>query len=560
MYNIRGVIYQYRHEVDSSNTNLIKAQNIAEALADSSLLVKSVGNLSINYRNAGEYKKAIDYNLIILAYYNSQNDTARISNVLSEIGNSYIYLDNYNEGINYQKEALKLAEAINYVRGIGNYNHSLAFVYMDLEELDSALFYSQKAVEAHIQTGNIFGQEMCQRQICSIEKKQGATDLENLECCQKTLALSLVTGNKEGKMLDLLNISRAQNNLLRFNEALENTKKALSLAKELGDRRVMLECYESIGTRFFNLKSDRLAYKYLDSARALDEEIRQIDIQNAVLEADKKFQVAEKEKEVLKAQQEKAEAELVISQRNLQLGLFGGGTALLILGGGFLFYRNRKDQEAQLAKVRIDEQQKGLSAVIFAQEDERKRIAKDLHDGIVQQLGALKINLTSVFSKTQVSESDKIIKILDDSTTELRELSHKMMPRALGELGLIPALKEMLDTSLDKSTITHQFEHFGIDERLNERIEIALYRIAQELITNVIRHSKATSVNVQLFKNGNNAILIVEDNGKGIAENSGNGIGLMNISSRLDVLNGRVNFEPSSDSGTLATVKIPLAQ
>lgn len=558
MYNIRGVIYQYRHEVDSSNMNLLKAEQIALAMEDSALLVKSTSNLAINYRNAGEYEKAIDQNLILLNYYKVQKDTMRWSGVLSEIGNSYLSLKNYGEGIRYQHKALKLARTVNYQRGIGNSSHSLAFAYEALEQLDSANYYLEKAIQAHKVTGNIFAYENCQRTLCSILNRSGATYKENLDCNSELLSIAQQTKNKEGIMLARLNMSKALNNLERFDESLEQNLQALKLAKELGDKRVLLECYESIGVKYHNLKRDRLAYDYKDSASAIEEELRQLDIQNAVLEADRKYQVAEKEKEVLKAEQEKAEAELKVSQRNLQLGLIGGGTALLLIGGGFLFYRNRKNQESQLARVRIDEQQKGLSAVIFAQEDERKRIAKDLHDGIVQQLGALKINLRSVFSKNEVEESEKIIKILDDSTSELRELSHKMMPRALGELGLVPALKEMLETSLNKSGIAHQFEHFGIDKRLEERIEIALYRIAQELINNVIKHSKATSVNIQVFKNGDNAILIVEDNGTGISKEKGGGIGLMNISSRLDVLNGKVNFEPSSDSGTLATVKIPL--
>ena len=81
---------------------------------------------------------------------------------------------------------------------------------------------------------------------------------------------------------------------------------------------------------------------------------------------------------------------------------------------------------------------------------------------------------------------------------------------------------------------------------------------AQELINNVIKHSKADKVNVQLLNTASNIILIVEDNGKGIDTQNGSGIGLMNISSRLDTINGKVNYEPSPESGTLATIKIPI--
>ena len=222
------------------------------------------------------------------------------------------------------------------------------------------------------------------------------------------------------------------------------------------------------------------------------------------------------------------------------------------------FLRTRKQNKH--AQIRIEEQQKGLKAVIQAQEDERKRIAKDLHDGIVQQLGGLKLGLEKIFSDKQNEETNKIVNILDNSAQELRELSHKMMPRSLGELGLIPALDDMLENSLGHTNISYEFEYFGISNRFKENIEIAIYRIAQELVNNIIKHSQATKANIQLIKTGDFVLLIVEDNGKGMnLSKHKDGIGLMNISSRLDTINGKVNYEPSPESGTLATIKIPIS-
>ena len=231
----------------------------------------------------------------------------------------------------------------------------------------------------------------------------------------------------------------------------------------------------------------------------------------------------------------------------------------LIIGFISLIGLVKTKRQNKLAKIRIEEQQKGLSAVIQAQEEERKRIAKDLHDGIVQQLTGLKLGMQKVFSNNETDESNKLIKILDNSAEELRELSHRMMPRSLREVGLIPSLEDMLENSLGNTDIHFQFEYFGIDQRFTENIEIAIYRIAQELVNNVIKHSKADSVNVQLFKVADDVILIIEDNGISIdMSQQKKGIGLMNISSRLETINGKVNFESSPESGTLATVKIPI--
>ena len=126
------------------------------------------------------------------------------------------------------------------------------------------------------------------------------------------------------------------------------------------------------------------------------------------------------------------------------------------------------------------------------------------------------------------------------------------------ELGLVEALDDMLNKSLRLNEIQFQFEHFGIEGRLNERIEISLYRVAQELVNNIIKHAKANNITIQLFKNAGKVILVVEDNGVGIKPSASNGHGLLNMKSRINAVNGEMNLEPSPNSGTMATIRIPI--
>lgn len=203
-----------------------------------------------------------------------------------------------------------------------------------------------------------------------------------------------------------------------------------------------------------------------------------------------------------------------------------------------------------------------IQAMIQAQENERARIARELHDGVVQQIGSVILKSRNILSKMNLlntKESQELLKSLENSNQDLRTISHQMMPRALKELGIISALKDLLENSLAFVKIKYSLEHFNISERLPQKIEITIYRIVQELTNNIIKHSKASEVSVQLFNANNHIILIVEDNGVGFNnEISTEGIGLLNITSRLDMVNGAVNFEPSPKSGTLVTIKIPL--
>ena len=267
---------------------------------------------------------------------------------------------------------------------------------------------------------------------------------------------------------------------------------------------------------------------------------------------------AEKRELVINEQQAQLEADrLTLQNRNrailaLIFGLFG----LAVLAWSIV-QRNRRKAEREKDRLLLESREASIKAVLTAQEEERQRIAKDLHDGIVQQLGGLKLGLQKEL--TENSEGSRLLDLLDDSTKQLRDLSHRMMPKALKEFGLIPAMEDMLNNSLGNAGIAFDFEHHGMDRRLPEHVEITLYRIAQELINNVIKHSAAQAVSVQVIQMRGNAILIVEDDGKGFdSKQKEGGIGLMNISSRLDTVDGTVNFDASPGGGTLATVRIPI--
>ncbi len=229
---------------------------------------------------------------------------------------------------------------------------------------------------------------------------------------------------------------------------------------------------------------------------------------------------------------------------------------------------NRKRLQAERDAAIIDEREQGLNAVITATEEERQRIAKDLHDGVVQSLTGIRLNmaqqarLLTDLSPEAKSSLKETTSNLDDSISEIRGISHQMMPRALQETGLVPALEDMLEKSLGSTDIKFEFEHHRVEgERYESRKEVSLYRIAQELVNNVIKYSEAKAVSVQLFKTKSHLALIVEDNGKGFEyedQANRNGIGLMNIASRVQAVQGELDYQPSPKQGTVATIRIPL--
>jgi signal transduction histidine kinase len=214
----------------------------------------------------------------------------------------------------------------------------------------------------------------------------------------------------------------------------------------------------------------------------------------------------------------------------------------------------------------IQEREEGIKAIFEATDHERKRIASDLHDGIGQQMSGLRLAFSRLGSEISVAlpiyaaKVGELTEVLDGTCREVRHISHQMMPKSLSENGLISAIEDMLSKSLKFTGIEYQFEHQGIEERLPENLELSLYRVCQELINNVVKHSKASAVNIQLYRLRNHLVMLVEDNGKGMDEQARKqeGIGLKTLASRVNSINGELNFEPSPHAGTVATVRVPL--
>lgn len=225
----------------------------------------------------------------------------------------------------------------------------------------------------------------------------------------------------------------------------------------------------------------------------------------------------------------------------------------------FAFYQRNKKKQA-LAKA--DAQKALVNSILETEEKERSRIAKDLHDGIVQDLTAIKLQLqsfTDVAPKALQNQLSSLLQHVDTTSKEVREISYQMMPVTLRELGLVKAINELLNRSLSNKNIQFEFDAIGIENRLAEKIETTVYRICQELINNTIKHSQATSVSLLLQLRNKSLQVTYEDNGIGFdTATVKKGIGLNSLNSRVEMINGKLEFDQTNQTGTAAYIKIPL--
>ncbi len=209
---------------------------------------------------------------------------------------------------------------------------------------------------------------------------------------------------------------------------------------------------------------------------------------------------------------------------------------------------NKKNHEQEL-----------LNATILAQENERKRVALDLHDGISQYLAAIKMNIQALSpeQKYEVELRQRASELIDYSIKELRAISHNLMPGAVNDLGLKVAIEEIID-SFNISSLKINFK-INFTERINKDIELTFYRIFQELVNNTSKHAKASEVDLEIFKHHHQITFEYADNGIGINKNKMDkfGIGLNNIKNRVYALNGTIKISSIEGEGYKTTINIP---
>ncbi|MCR6722109.1 MAG: sensor histidine kinase [Chitinophagaceae bacterium] len=214
--------------------------------------------------------------------------------------------------------------------------------------------------------------------------------------------------------------------------------------------------------------------------------------------------------------------------------------------------------------METEKQLLATQSLLKGQEDERSRLAKDLHDGlggllsgVKLQLGAMKGNL--ILSSENAMAFDRALNKLDESIGEMRRVAHNMMPEALLNLGLQQAISDYCDHLSHNQQFSINCEMHGLEKRMDSTVEVVLYRIVQELLHNAVKHANATSILVQVMRQLDGTVAItVEDNGKGFASDqidNTQSAGIQNIYSRVKYLNGTMDIKSTPGKGTSVYVE-----
>lgn len=570
IHNRVGVAYDIKSMPDSALYFYGLALQEARLLGNDKTVGGALNNIGLIYWNKGEAEKAIDHYIQAAEIFERIDNQIGLGNAYNNIALILYEDDQFSKSKEYNFRALSVRQKINHEYGIAASYSNLAQLYTggSVEQTDSAIYYLQLSIPIKQKLNDQYGLARSYHSLADIFRITDKLD-EALEYHHKALAIQLALENSEGYVSSYYNLSDVYRRMGNTGSELAYLDSAQIYAEQFGDLSLLWKVYRTKAKALGRAGKLADAHLYWIAYDNLKDSIVNLERSQFVEKLETQFRTAEKDKEIAEQKAELTDSQLKVANKNKWIvGLVGGSVSILLLAFAMRQITRRKAQADKDAAI-ISERERGLRAIIEATEEERKRIAKDLHDGIVQTLTGLSLRLQkqigtiSALDQQQKDAFKRSQSILDDAIGEVRGISHEMMPRVLNEAGLILAIDDMLAKSLGNTDIQYEFEHHKVDrERFRENVEISLYRICQELVNNIIKHSEAKAVSVQLLKTASHLVLVVEDNGKGFIfneEKNRNGIGLMNISSRAKAMNGEVNYEPSPQHGTVATIRIPLA-
>ncbi len=515
----KGIAWYFKGSYDSAAVYYYKALVMLHKKKD---LVKKAGvlnELGKLYRKTRDLNRALQMYNDAFAIYKELNDEDGMATILNESGVVFEYKENYPEAIRRYKASLAIREKLNDDLGRSYSYNFLGGVYTLQKNFKEAESFLLKSLELRKKLKDSFAIALSHSDLGYMYKEEG----------------------KYPAAIEQYNLSNDIASKMHYAELLLSNYKELAIIHEKkGDNALSLIFYK---------KHSALKDSIFDG-----DKLKQIEHLNAKYQAEKKEQELQLQK-----------AELI--KKNYLLGGLAVAIALIILAGHNFYRKRQVEHKMNLQEEVIKQQDLSTKAIINAEENERRRIAADLHDGVGQMMSAAKMNLSAFENEIPFKDAaqkikfEKLIGLVDESCKEIRSVSHQMMPNALLKSGLASAVREFLD-KIDNRIIKINLHTEGLQERLDSNTETLLYRVIQECVNNVIKHSGANDLDISLIKDMDGIAATIEDNGRGFDttdKEKFEGIGLKNISSRVAFLKGTVDFDSSPGKGTLVAIHVPIA-
>jgi len=519
-----GAIQLRKGEYLNTITTLTESASYFESIKDSLNSAKCYSNIATAFAELERYPKAIEYSTKALTIFRKKKVTQFEMITLPNLATQHYKNGDTLAAVRINAEAEALALELNDKRSLSMIYNNLGDIYLN-KDPTKAEEYLNKTLVLKNELNLIKGIEVTQSNLgyLHLKKKEYRTAISYFEQAQRQV---------KGKQLVLV-----------FN----NLKEA-----------------------YVGLNAPNKALEFSEKARTLNDSLLNAESQKSFMEIQAQYETEKKEKEILELKSINREVEY---QRGINRNYFIGALAafLLTIIVTYLLIKNAKRKQVialqkEKIKNQVFEQElkaqelNGIDEILNAQEKERSKIAADLHDNLGSKVATLKLYLDSFNDKDGFDTFyEKLKNIVNNTYDDIRKIGSNKNFGALINKGLIPSTQAIASQISDSKKINIIVINVDVEKRIENTIEIQIFRIIQELLTNIIKHSKATEAIIQFSEHENVLNIIVEDNGLGFQiEGPRSGVGLSNIEKRVNKINGEFVIDSTLNHGTTIILNIPL--
>ena len=563
-YRLRGVTYVDKTILDSGKLFYDKAWVLVKDHKEKTFLKQAAlitHNYGVIHNHLQQYDLATAKYLEAARIFHDIGEDALSFPPYNNLSYIYNMLGNYEKSIFYANECYKIGVKLNDLGKIGFSINSIASARIQLKQFDSAIQPLRTNLVRGAQIKNnliLCRSHNLLAQCFSDGTKQYDSATYHYK---QSLVYAKALNNQFEIASSLHNIGHGYIMGGQYDSAIVYLKRTIEFAKPLQLDQVVQYATASL-VDAEELKGDTTkAYRYLKDYLTITDTIRNRNNRAAVDELEAKFQTEKKELQINQLQSEKKAQALV------NYSIIGGAVALVVVS--LLVFRNYK-QKQKLQQQRINDletQQQLLAteAVLKGEEQERTRLAKDLHDGLGGMLSGIKYSFNTMKANLVMTPEnhqafERSMDMLDSSIKEMRRVAHNMMPEALVKFGLDTALKDFCNDINQSGALEVSYQSIDMQNAVIEQTtSITIFRIVQELVNNIIKHAAAKTAIVQVTKTNGAISITVEDDGKGFDTavlQRVKGIGWSNIQSRIDYLKGKTDIQSSAGKGTSVHIEL----
>lgn len=459
-----------------------------------------------------------------------------------------------NKCLEYLNEALPYAKATKNKNNLcwiydflGDYNYYDSF---GVRNYQKALFYYQE-VEKNIPfTTSPTLKADNPHCLANVYMKLGNEALAN-QYRDKALVIAKRYNNRVVIFATYADLADIYQQRKDYPKAIEYRLASLDYARKSGWKEMESRAENYIYTTYKLAGDYQNALKYFEAHKAHEDSLGRFSVQKAYDELQAKYKTEQQQLRITEL-----ENAHLTRTRNILI-------TSLLLGIGLVLYIIWSNQKLRSKNDELNRKNKEIEDALFkGQTIERKRVASELHDNLNTKIAALRWRLealdTSRYPQADQKIHESLVQMLEDVYADIRLISHNLLPPELETQGLVVALHTLTD-KLNLNTKTHfHLITPDINERLSPQIEYQLYTIALELVNNVLKHAHAKNVWMSLSKNERFVILTVSDDGVGFqTKTQTEGVGLRNISARVEALGGNWEVETKPHVGTKVTIEVP---